>query len=324
MVVSTILAVTRRIGVLQHFAVYTSKTSFLLSVIFGFLLFFSGCSTSIIHPEKDTIQFENIDKYVHMAETVYFSDLVIKQEFGNYDQLIIQNIPLIEGKYFVVKDNEKKQQIITVRGTTSIENAILDLQYVKERSPEVDMLLHSGFYEASLIVYHQIVNSNSAILSPEYETILVGHSLGGAIAAILGTFLVKDHFHVKQIITFGQPKFTNKAGSEKIKNLPLIRFVNEGDMVPMLPPWTPISSMDGGEYVHSGLEVFLSDDNHYTYLKVGQKKQSDESIEFWDHLLNQDVEIGKHLISQYKNKIKHLLNESIYLEYEDGYHWDDN
>ena len=65
---------------------------------------------------------------------------------------------------------------------------------------------------------------------------MTGHSLGGAVAAILTAYMVNDGYKVERCVTFGQPKFTNADGVAQLEKLPITRVVDENDLVPMLPP----------------------------------------------------------------------------------------
>ena len=69
--------------------------------------------------------------------------------------------------------------------------------------------MHRGFRTAAEAIYGDV----KPRLRPGYTTYLTGHSLGGAVAAILGTYLLDDEVKIGGILTFGQPKFTNRAGA---------------------------------------------------------------------------------------------------------------
>ena len=77
-----------------------------------------------------------------------------------------------------------------MRGTDNLKNWLLDSDYVlkhcsqkfAEQTLSID--LHNGFYDASTAVWEVI----QPHLNQSYKTRITGHSLGGAIAAILMIF----------------------------------------------------------------------------------------------------------------------------------------
>mmetsp|Transcript_36294 Transcript_36294/g.58652 ORF Transcript_36294/g.58652 Transcript_36294/m.58652 type:complete len:427 (-) Transcript_36294:87-1367(-) len=101
---------------------------------------------------------------------------------------------------------------------------------------EKPLPVHSGFADAAEFL-GKIIKLKFPF-AKEATWRITGHSLGGAVSALLGAYLVKNGFRkVHQIITFGQPMFTNKKGAEMFNQmrLPLYRVVNEDDLVPTVP-----------------------------------------------------------------------------------------
>lgn len=92
---------------------------------------------------------------------------------------------------------------------------------------------------------------------------MTGHSLGGAARAIVLMWLKEDGFKLGQTIAFGQPKVTNHDGVLKYRTLPLLRYVNDGDPVPLLPPFELFTTLDEGPYQHFGPEVVLENGPDY-------------------------------------------------------------
>ena len=84
-------------------------------------------------------------------------------------------------------------------------------------------------------------------------------------------------------MTFGQPKVTNRAGVEKYRGLALLRFVNDKDPVPLLPPLDITTILDEGPYKHFGPEVVLKDGTAYAYFGDVQAERF-SVISFWNSL----------------------------------------
>jgi triacylglycerol lipase len=74
-------------------------------------------------------------------------------------------------------------------------------------------------------------------LDPRRQIRITGHSLGGAVAAILAALLAEDPagFTLGRTITFGQPMVTDINGARLLRKHSLLRVVNRADPVAMLP-----------------------------------------------------------------------------------------
>ena len=96
--------------------------------------------------------------------------------------------------------------------------------------------VHAGFDLAARAIYDDV----RPYLKAGYKTYLTGHSLGGAVAAILTIYMIEDGVEVVRVVTFGQPRFTTADGVKRLSFLPLARVVDENDIVPMVPPATAI------------------------------------------------------------------------------------
>jgi len=163
-------------------------------------------------------------------------------------------------------DDAKKIQWIAVRGSSNLRNWILNFRYLQRSFFKNSLMhqgaidLHIGFHTAANDVYGSILPH----LRQDYQTRLTGHSLGGAIAVILMMFLLEDGYRVEKCITFGQPKVTDKKGAQMCQNLPLLRVINDEDIVPLVPPGTLLTQLQGG-YHHFGERVILQSGKGYTY-----------------------------------------------------------
>ena len=125
--------------------------------------------------------------------------------------------------------------------------------------------VHAGFYRIAEEIYNLI----SSELESDYEIILTGHSMGGSIALLLSMHLQKANYPLKQVVTFGQFRVTNRAGTMKWRDLPYIRVAAEKDYVTWLPPtW-----LTG--YHHFGKNLKLIGDTQYRFLVPGEANMLD-------------------------------------------------
>ncbi|RPA94010.1 alpha/beta-hydrolase [Choiromyces venosus 120613-1] len=140
--------------------------------------------------------------------------------------------------------------IVAFRGTYSIANAIADLSLTKQeyvpypsrgRQEKCEgCSVHSGFYESwtqseAIIgdIVDELVREN-----PDYKLILVGHSLGGAVAALAGLDF-KGRGYEPTVTTFGEPKVGNSAlagfFNRKFTANTYRRVTHIHDPVPLVP-----------------------------------------------------------------------------------------
>ncbi|KAJ5385318.1 hypothetical protein N7517_003229 [Penicillium concentricum] len=171
-----------------------------------------------------------------------------------------------------------KQILLAFRGTYSITNTIIDLSaypqayipYQDEENTCENCTVHAGFMRSWLNTRTEIIPRISALREqyPDYPITLVGHSLGGAIAALAGLEMRLKGWDAT-VTTFGEPMIGNWAfarfldeqfGLDGITIPPpggseggqrFRRVTHVGDPVPMLP------LVEWGYSPHAG-EVFIS------------------------------------------------------------------
>jgi predicted lipase len=240
-----------------------------------------------------------------LAAIVYETDDKIRAfcSQNGYEKLAIGELKQLKVKYFTA--NANNAQFIVIRGTSNFANVKSDIL----ASPVFDALsqiwLHKGFRDAALGIFHNLENAYPRIV-PAKKTIIVGHSLGGAIANVLGIYLHQNNFCLDRIITFGQPKITNKNGLAAYSNLPLFRVVGAGDVITCVPPKTRMFT-----FVHGGLKINV-DDSHISYTHFGDTKNAIEDDPVSIHMdLDRISRAMYHKISYYIKRLKPHQDELI-------------
>jgi hypothetical protein len=133
--------------------------------------------------------------------------------------------------------------IIIIRGTANTENVQSDIDVRLVSDTRAGIRLHKGFRDASITIM-QILDESYTI---EHTVHVTGHSLGGAVAQIIGMWLHKRGKNV-QIYSYGSPKVSDQVlpGGQPTH----WRVVRRSDPIPFTPPWP---------YRHTGLFIDSQD-----------------------------------------------------------------
>jgi hypothetical protein len=161
--------------------------------------------------------------------------------------------------YFIVRDQSKQKIVLCVRGTWTPHDILTDLGCTAEdfdvdppparslatssmlgdlvRSPtkylwstsSKRLRAHHGMLESAraLLLFVEPILKKELELNPNFSLVLVGHSMGGGVAALLGT-LLKNTFPNLVVYAYGAPCVapidTRPTGDANI-----ISIINEGD-----------------------------------------------------------------------------------------------
>ena len=207
-----------------------------LVTIVATILLLSGCS--YLNPflyfqgelgDKTTLPVA-VEELIEMAEYCEDAYLAATKENKLYE------IRSNEFSYHVKQD--MGVTILIFRGTDNAKNILTDIDMRLWKDAELGVSLHRGFRDAAAWLLVDIKKKYKF----EKTIYLTGHSLGGAIAQIIGLWLNLDGYNV-QVYTFGSPKVTPSFfGNDP----PHYRVIIDSDPVPFVPPYP---------YVHSGIMI---------------------------------------------------------------------
>jgi len=143
---------------------------------------------------------------------------------------------------FEVKQ-ESGISIIVIRGTANDANVLSDIDVRLVSDTRTGIRLHKGFRDAAVTIM-QIIDTTKTL---EHTVHVTGHSLGGAVAQIIGMWLHKRGKNV-QIYSYGSPKVSSEvlSGGQPTH----WRVVRRSDPIPFTPPWP---------YAHTGLFIDSQD-----------------------------------------------------------------
>ena len=129
--------------------------------------------------------------------------------------------------------------IIVIRGTANDANVLSDIDVRLVSDARTGIYLHKGFRDVAVTIM-QIIDNTKTL---EHTVHVTGHSLGGAVAQIIGMWLHKRGKNV-QIFSYGSPKVSSQvlSGGQPTH----WRVVRRSDPIPFTPPWP---------YAHTGLFI---------------------------------------------------------------------
>jgi len=158
------------------------------------------------------------------------------KEMAGYCMQVYDKDPKKEFSYMVKHD--QGVTIIVIRGTDNVKNVRSDVDARPFKDKQLDATLHRGFRDAAEKIKGEIdrkIELNSTIY-------IAGHSLGGAIAQIMGYWYDEEGKTV-QIYTFGAPKVSTKYFGNSPQHF---RVAMVNDPVPFVPIFP---------YIHSGINI---------------------------------------------------------------------
>lgn len=228
-------------------------------------------SLSVIAPAK--IDFSELHYYALRSSSAYDPESDIRKGYPLATR--IATVQPIDVRYFIETDTAQKKQTISVRGTAEKANIWEDIETALIPDNILGIPLHRGFRADA----RAILNDLRPHLRKDYSVRITGHSLGGAVAAILGLYLEKEGYEIERVVTFGEPRFTtHPLQSEALTKA--TRVVHNRDVVPMLPPHSVF-----GKYQHASAEVILRPGSRYVYLNEHDADRFSVG-EFWRNVTN--------------------------------------
>jgi len=181
------------------------------------------------------------------------------KEMAGYCMQVYEKDPKKEFSYMVKHD--RGVTIIIIRGTDNVKNIGSDVDARPFKDRKLAATLHRGFRDAAEDIKNEIdkkVELNDTIY-------ITGHSLGGAIAQIMGYWYHGEGKTV-QIYTFGAPKVSTKYFGNTPQHF---RVAMVNDPVPFVPIFP---------YIHSGINIdpetlnwrFTNDVGDVTKINAGE------------------------------------------------------
>ena len=288
-----------------------SKRFFIISCLLTTILFSQAA--------KAQIDFKTFTHFAQLSSDTYLESLnntsveynELSSKLNQQGQKLVHQATLPNSDVLYFLSQSEQTQSLAIRGTANLNNVIVDLSVSLQPDSQLGILLHSGFGQAA----RQVLQDVRPYLDPHKPLDITGHSLGGAIAVVLAMYLKTEDYPVNTVVTFGQPKVTNVTGAEKFDDLPLYRIVTQQDIVPLVPPISPLQIKNLDIFWHMGEEVILLGEHEYSVTKG--IKSALRATKFTNQLPNES-NLRAHQISQYLNLLKALSTKAEEKPYEMG------
>lgn len=266
----------------------------------------------------DTAHFQRIYKHALIADAAYYDKSRIEKVLAaqGYDLTAHEQLPGYAVSYVLATNHDTKQQLLAVRGTSNIENALVDIAFMLLPNEPTGVKLHQGFSKSADFIYDRIKPK----LNRDYRINTTGHSLGGAVALIAAMYLDASGYKVGEVITFGQPKVTNISGSREYAHLDVIRVVTPKDMVPLVPPLDPMDLMNMNIYWHVGTELVLHPDNTWSQLEGVESMM--RATDFLNEMLSEQ-NLKHHFMTAYINALSAKLVNARQVPYQNDFSFTD-
>ncbi|KAH9825406.1 extracellular lipase [Teratosphaeria destructans] len=162
----------------------------------------------------------------YMGISAPFKCLSRCSDFPDFELVTTWNtgVMLSDSCGYLTLDHAKKRLLLVFRGTHSITNAIADLSTIPQTyvpypdsdnsdEPQChDCQVHSGFSESWIVTREQVMPQLEQAKKdhPDYQLHVMGHSLGGAVAALAGLDLIAKGWD-PIVTTYGEPRTGNKG-----------------------------------------------------------------------------------------------------------------
>lgn len=250
-----------------------------------------------------SVNFAQLATDARRAKAAYLNEAGIRAAYPNTVHVASPGGKDVQ--YFIERDDKARTQIVTVRGTADKQNLKQDFNDRVREDRRIKIPVHSGFDDDARAIYADA----TPFLKKGYATYMIGHSLGGAVVSLLGIYAIEDGFEVKNITTFGEPRFTTADGAAQLSFLPLLRVVDEYDVIPLLPT---SSSGKYGDYEQVGPEVILLKGPYYVYLPAPAAREISVG-EFWRDL--KLVNLQDHNMGAYEAAIAGKLSGAQQVPY---------
>ena len=186
----------------------------------------------------DVEDLKNLAFYLELANDAYEESnttLITKLRPMGYD-LIRHDVATEPGRigHFIAVSHERKEVVISMKGTSSLADVLTDLigmAVPHTMSSGRVVRCHEGIYTATMMMLDDTEHIIKTFFQPAgYKVHLTGHSLGAAVACLLGVFLHENGVNV-EVHAFATPPCLSLYDAMESRSY-ITSVVNNADVVP--------------------------------------------------------------------------------------------
>jgi hypothetical protein len=260
----------------------------------------SGCAGGLTQSARQAlsvvvphdVDFEELHYYALRSESAYDSHAEIRQTYPDVTR--VTTLSEVDVRYFIETDDAARTHTISIRGTAEKPNIWQDIETSLINDSILGHGIHKGFQKDARAVW----GDAQRYLRDDYSIRVTGHSLGAAVALLVGAYAHTDGRNVVRVVNFGQPKVTDdRVTSEFLERV--TRVIDDKDVVPMVPPPGIVH-----QYRHVGPEVVLRPGVDFVYLDAHDVDRVTVD-DFWRDFSNFSVE--EHYMKNYLANIDYKL-----------------
>ncbi|KAI9290651.1 alpha/beta-hydrolase, partial [Neoconidiobolus thromboides FSU 785] len=215
-------------------------------------------------------------------------------------QNLIEDVKIFEDgatetKGYIALNKDRKEIIISFRGSSNTQNWLLNAQIGKVSASfgRSSYNVHGGFKRATDALFPVVSSNLKSLLSsyPQYNVVVTGHSLGASIADLMALrfkYELNIGDNQLRLYTYGSPRVGDPTFARFVNQngFTVGRFVNANDVVPHLPPEINNYSHHQQELWANGMTTKLCstsslEDTSCSY-KEWYRPSSDAHLKIWD------------------------------------------
>lgn len=202
-------------------------------------------------------------------------------------------IDILELEAVVACDGKKV--FVLFQGTENTSDALRDLDFKLEET--LYGKIHKGFFDAWTTIAHEVHSAIDTVCPEGNKPLVVaGHSLGAALAILCMQDLDDQGYSITDSYLFGCPRVGDKgwASHFEARELPIISFANDNDIVTMVPFFSG--------YTHVGKHAYLDRNGDIT-----SKRKISMALLIYSWWIWAIMSVKDHLLTTYNTYLEKAL-----------------
>lgn len=180
---------------------------------------------------------ENAMTLADFAHLAYFKPAYVEKQLKDWGYDSFKWIENIESDTQVFIAGKDEHLVVCFRGTSSMKDALADLNFFKTEAFGGIGKVHRGFQRALDTVWSKVQDAVDK-LGKKKKLFICGHSLGAALAQLAAHRFALAGYNVSHVYVFGSPRVANREFMEHYNELLAAKtflHINNKDIVTTVP-----------------------------------------------------------------------------------------